>query len=50
MVSPEIMANLEPLAKTCRDLRQADNSHNTPHKANTIIVVFLTGTIGTMNN
>ena len=50
MVSPEIMTNLGILAKTHRDLRQADNSHNTPHKADTIILVFLTGTIGTMNN
>ena len=43
-------ANLGPLAKTHRDLRQADNSHNIQHKANAIITVFLTGTTGTMNN
>ena len=46
------MTNLGPLATTHRDLRQADNSHNNKHKANTIIIkiVFLTGTIGTMIN
>ena len=52
MVSQEIMTNLGPRAKIHRDPRQADNiinSHNTPHKANIIIIVFLTGTTGTMN-
>ena len=47
------MTNLGPQVKIHRDLRQADhiiNSHNTPHKANLIIIVFLTGTTGTMNN
>ena len=47
------MTNLGPWVKIHRDLRQADNiinSHNTPHKANIIIIVFLTGTTGTMNN
>ena len=50
MVSPEIMTNLGPREKIHRDLRQADNSHNTQHKANAIIIVFLTGTTGTMIN
>ena len=53
MVSQEIMTNLGPLAKIRRKLRQAGNiinSHNTPHKANIIIIAFLTGTTGTMNN
>ena len=53
MVSPEIMTNLGPQEKIHRDLTWADNitnSHNTPHKANIIKIVFLTGTTGTMNN
>ena len=53
MVSPEIMTNLGPQEKIHRDLRWADNitnSHNTPHKANIIKIVFLTGTTDTMNN
>ena len=53
MVSQEFMTNLGPLLKICRDQRQADNiinSHNTPHKASIIIIAFLTGTTGTMNN
>ena len=54
MVNQEILTNLGPLAKIHKDLRWADNiinSHNTPHKANIeIIIVFLTGTIGTMIN
>ena len=52
MVSQEIMTNLGPRAKIRRNPRQADNiinSHNTPHKANTIIIAFLTGITGTMN-
>ena len=50
MVSPEIMTNLGPRERIHRDLRQADKSHNTQHKANAIIIVFLTGTTGTMIN
>ena len=53
MVSLEIMTNLGPWVKIHRDPRQADNiinSHNTPHKANIIIIALLTGTTGTMNN
>ena len=50
MVSPEIMTNLGPWERIHRDPRQADNSHNTQHKANAIIIVFLTGTTGTMTN
>ena len=44
------MTILGPQEKIHRDLRQADNSHNIPHKANIIKIVFLTGTIGTMIN
>ena len=49
MVGPEIMTNLGPLTTTHR---QADNSHNNQHKANTIIIkiVFLIEIIGTMIN
>ena len=50
MVGPEIMTNLGLQEKIHRDLRQADNSHNTQHKANEIIIVFLTEISGTMNN
>ena len=53
MVSQEFMTNLGPQVKIHRDQRQTDNiinSHNTPHKANIIIIAFLTGTTGTMNN
>ena len=52
MVSQEIMTNLGPRAKICRNLRQAGNiinSHNIPHKANKIIIAFLTGITDTMN-
>ena len=49
MVS-QIMTNLGPQVKIHRDLQQADNSHNAPHRANQIIIAFLTGIIGTMNN
>ena len=47
MLGPEIVTNL---GTTRSDLRQADNSHNTPHRANQIItkIVFLTGIIGTV--
>ena len=41
------------LGKNLRNPRQAGNiinSHNTPHKANIIIIAFLTGITGTMNN
>ena len=51
MVSPEIMTNLGPQVKIHRDPQQADNiinSHNAPHRANQIIIVFLTGITGTM--
>ena len=41
------MTNLGPQAKIHRDLQQADNSHNDPHRANLIIIAFLTGIIGT---
>ena len=47
------MTNLGPRVKIHRDPRQADNiinSHNTSHKANIIIIAFLTGTTGTMIN
>ena len=50
MVGPEIMTNLGPQEKIHRGPRQADNSHSTQHKANAIIIVFLTGTTGTMIN
>ena len=50
MLSPEIMTNLGPQEKIHRDPRQADNSHNTLHKANIIITVFLIEISGTMNN
>ena len=53
MVGQEIMTNLGPRVKNHRDQRWADNiinSHNTPHKASIIIIAFLTGTTGTMNN
>ena len=52
MVS-HIMTNLGPQVKIRRDPHQADNitnSHNAPPGANKIIIAFLTGTIGTMNN
>ena len=53
MLGLRIVTNPGPLATTCRDPQQADNnsnSHNTPHRANQIIIkiVFLTGTIGTV--
>ena len=44
------MTNLGPRERILRDPRQADNSHNTQHKGNAIIIVFLTGTTGTMIN
>ena len=53
MASQELMTNLGPQAKILRNLRHAGNiinCHNTPHKANIIRIVFLTGTTGTMNN
>ena len=50
MLGPEIMTNLGPQEKIHRDLRQADNNHNTQHKANAIIIVFLIEITGTMNN
>ena len=53
MVSQELMTNLGPWVKILRNPRHAGNiinSHNTPHKANIIIIAFLTGTTGTMNN
>ena len=54
ILGPEIMTNLGPLATTCRDPQQADNSssnHNAPHRANQIIkIAFLTGIIGTVIN
>ena len=53
MVSQELMTNLGPWAKILRNLRHAGNiinSHSTPHKANIIRIVFLTGITGTMNN
>ena len=53
MVSQEIMTNLGPLAKILRNPRQAGNiinSHNIPHKANKIIIAFLTGITDTTNN
>ena len=43
------MTNLGPQVKICRDPQQADNiinSHNAPHRANQIIIVFLTGIKG----
>ena len=50
VLGPEIVTNP---GTTYRDLRQADNnsnSHNTPHRANQIIIriIFLTGIIGTV--
>ena len=50
MLSPEIMTNLGHQEKIHRDPRQADNNHNTQHKANAIIIVFLIEITGTMNN
>ena len=53
MVSQEVMTNLGPLVKILRNLRQAGNilnSHNIPHKANKIIIAFLTGITDTTNN
>ena len=50
MLNPEIMTNLGPQEKIHKDLRWADNSHNTQHKANAIIIVFLIEISGTMNN
>ena len=49
MVS-QIMTNLGPRAKFLRDLQQADNSHNAPHRANQLIIPFLTGITGTKTN
>ena len=49
MLGPDIVTNL---GTTCRDQQQANtnsNSHNTPHRANQIIIkIFLTGIIGTV--
>ena len=52
MVNQEIMTNLGPQAKILRNPRQAGNinSHNIPHKANKIIIAFLTGITDTTNN
>ena len=53
MVSQEIMANLGPLVKIPKNLKQVSNitsSNNVPPKANKIIIAFLTGITGTMNN
>ena len=53
MVSPVIMTNLGPQVKIHRDPQQADNiinSHNAPHRANQIIITFLTGITGIMIN
>ena len=53
MVSQEIMTNLGPRVKIHRNPRQAGNiinSHNTPHKADIIIIAFLTGITDTTNN
>ena len=47
------MTNIGPQVKIHRDPQQADNiinNHNAPHRANQIIIAFLTGTIGTMSN
>ena len=44
------MTNLGPWEKIHTDPRQADNSHNTQHKANMIIIVFLIEISDTMNN
>ena len=51
MVSQEIMTNLGPLVKIPKNLKQVGNiinSNNVPHKANKIIIAFLTGITGTM--
>ena len=50
MLSPEIMTNLGPWEKIHKDLRQADNSHNTQHKANAITIDFLIEISDTLNN
>ena len=53
MVSQEIMTNLGPRVKILRNPRWAGNiinSHNIPHKANEIIIAFLTGITDIMNN
>ena len=53
MVSQEIMTNLGPLAKILRNPKQVGNiinSNNIPHKANEIIIAFLTGITDTKNN
>ena len=50
MVGPEIMTKLGPQERIHRGPRQADNSHNTQHKANAIIIIFLIEIIGTMIN
>ena len=39
MVS-QIMTNLGPQVKIHRDLQQADNSHNAPHRANLTTIAF----------
>ena len=44
------MTNLGPQEKIHKDPRQADNSHNTQHKTNEKIIVFLIEISGTMNN
>ena len=50
MASQEIMTNLGPWEKIHRDPRQADNVHNTQHKAKILIIVFLIEISDTMNN
>ena len=53
MVSQEIMTNLGPLVKIPKNPKQVGNiinSNNIPHKANKIIIAFLTGITDTMNN
>ena len=53
MVSQEIMTNLGPRAKIPKNPKQVSNitsSSNIPHKANKIIIAFLTGITGTTNN
>ena len=49
VLGPKIAKKLGPLVTNRGDQRQADNisnHHNTPHRANQIIIIFLTGIIG----